>query len=99
MSMDVTPRTPKLSDRVAAEIRAWLGRSRIPGAELARRLGVSGAWVSYRLTGTQTIDLDDLERIAAALGIEETDLLLPRESRPVVTAGAGRRRETPVNNT
>jgi transcriptional regulator with XRE-family HTH domain len=64
-----------LSERVADEIRAMLGRKRTSGRELARKLGVSQAWVSYRLTGHQEIGLNDLERIAAALDVEVADLL------------------------
>lgn len=52
-----------------------LGRKRISGRELSRKLGVSQAWVSYRLTGHQEIGLNDLERIAAALEVDITELL------------------------
>lgn len=64
-----------LSDLVAEEIRALMGRRRISGAELARRLGVSQMWVSYRLNGKQAIDLNDLARIARVLRVEPSDLL------------------------
>lgn len=57
-----------------------MGRRRISGAALARELNVSPAWVSYRLTGTQPIDLNDLERIASVLGVDVTDLLPARET-------------------
>ncbi len=43
--------------------------------ELARRLEVSPSWVSYRLTGTQIIDLNDLESIAAELDTTAADLM------------------------
>ena len=43
--------------------------------ELAELLGVSRSWVSYRLRVEQTIDLDDLERIAAALDVPVSRLL------------------------
>lgn len=86
MNTDVT--RADLSDRVAEEIRSWMGRRRISGAALARALGVSPAWVSYRLTGTQPIDLNDLQRIAAVLSVEAADLL-PRstEGRVLKTVG------------
>jgi transcriptional regulator with XRE-family HTH domain len=64
-----------LSDYVAGEIRAMIGRKRTSGRELAGRLGVSRSWVSYRLTGNTEITLNDLERIADALDVEITALL------------------------
>ena len=68
---------PTLSVRVAEEVRAWMGRRRMTGATLAAALGVSAAWVSYRLRGKQEIGLDDLQRIAAALDVSVADLLPP----------------------
>lgn len=94
MSTDVTHQETLLSLQVAEEIRAWMGRRRISGAQLARRLGVSGAWISYRLTGTQPIDLNDLQRIAAALEVDYLDLMPVREGRVVTHAGALRRQTT-----
>jgi transcriptional regulator with XRE-family HTH domain len=73
-----------MSGRVAEEIRALLGRRRMTGRELARRLGVSPSWVSYRLTGTQPIDLNDLDAIARVLDVGIVDLL-PRDRRQQVT--------------
>lgn len=69
-----------LSPRVAEEIRALLARRRISGRQLASALNVSPSWVSYRLTGTQPIDLDDLERIADYLEVEVTDLIPARQT-------------------
>lgn len=66
---------PTLSDQVAEEIRAWMGRRRVTGAALSSALGVSPAWISYRLSGKQEIGLNDLQRIAAALDVEAADLL------------------------
>lgn len=57
-----------------------LGRRRMSGRELARQLDVSASWVSYRLTGQQPIDLNDLDRIASTLGVTVADLL-PRRDR------------------
>jgi transcriptional regulator with XRE-family HTH domain len=64
-----------LSLRVAEEIRAMLGRKRVTGRELARRLGVSQPWVSQRLTGHMDISLNDLQRIADALDLDFAELL------------------------
>jgi len=67
--------TQSLNDSVAAEIRAEMARQRVTGAELARRLGVSGPWVNYRLNGKQPFDTDDLERVAEALDRPVTHFL------------------------
>jgi transcriptional regulator with XRE-family HTH domain len=61
--------TQSLNDTVAAEVRAELGRQRVTGAELAKRLGVSGVWVSRRLSGHQSLTTDDLEAISTALAV------------------------------
>jgi transcriptional regulator with XRE-family HTH domain len=73
MSIDVMQRS--LTERVAEEIRVLMLRRGVQGGELARTLGVSAAWVSYRLTGKQPIDLNDLERIANVLEVQPLDLL------------------------
>jgi len=69
-----------LSDSVAEEIRAMLARRRISGRKLAEQLGVSSAWVSYRLTGSQEIGLNALQRIAEVLDVAVTDLLPTQRS-------------------
>lgn len=37
-------------------------------------MGASPSWVNFRLTGAQPINLDDLQRIAAALELDPMDL-------------------------
>jgi transcriptional regulator with XRE-family HTH domain len=65
----------KLNAAVAAEIRAILARRGWKQSQLAERLGVHEMWVSRRLRGVNAISVDDLERIAAALGIKPANLL------------------------
>jgi len=84
MSTDVTPKTRPLSARAAEEIRALMGRRDINKSELARRLGVSDMWVGRRLRGDLPLALDDLERIASALGVSVDDLI-PRTGTAQVT--------------
>jgi transcriptional regulator with XRE-family HTH domain len=80
--------TYTLSERVAEEIRAMLGRRRMSGRQLATKLGVSQTWMSTRLTGTTPIDLNDLERIAAILDVEVAELLpIPKPGRYLTTVG------------
>lgn len=72
-------RTATLTQLVADEIRVTMTRQRASGRDLATRLGVSPSWVSYRLSGKQPIDLNDLFRIAKALGVGVHQLLPPPE--------------------
>lgn len=77
--------TRSLSERVAEEIRVVMLRRRITGAQLAARLNVSPAWVSYRLSGKQAIDLNDLEAIARILAVSVQSLLPNDPAERVLT--------------
>jgi transcriptional regulator with XRE-family HTH domain len=66
-----------LNDRVAEEIRVQLARKNISASELARRAGMTQRSVSRRITGEKSIDMNDLERIAKALGVAVAQLLPP----------------------
>lgn len=74
-----TQRGMTLSDQVAEEIRAMLGRRRWSQARLARALERSEMWVSDRMRGKQPIDLNDLQLIANALEVPVGQLLPPVE--------------------
>lgn len=82
-----------LSVAVAKEIRIMLVRLDMKQTELAARLGVNEMWLSRRLRGAQEIGLNDLQRIAGALGVEAL-ALMPRtrndsaEGRLIATGGA-----------
>lgn len=83
--MTTTPeRSATLTALVAAEIRAALGRLDIKPSQLARRLGENDQWLSTRLKGRTPINVNDLHRIATALGVGVHELLPP----PDVAAGA-----------
>lgn len=79
MDTEVTRTEIDASGRVAEEIRALLARRRMSGRELARKLDVSPSWVSYRLTGTQPIDINDLVSIAKVLGVKASDIIANAE--------------------
>lgn len=68
-------RSATLTELVADEIRVAMTRQRVSGRDLASKLGVSPSWVSYRLSGKQAIDLNDLFRVAKALGVGVHQLL------------------------
>lgn len=75
--MTTTPerRTATLSELVAEEIRALMGRQRMTQAQLARGIGKTEMWVSLRLRGRQPIDMNDLLLIARALDVGVHELL------------------------
>jgi len=68
-----------LSAAAAAEIRAIMARKQISGRKLAKDLGVNAMWVNRRINSrgyrTTALDLNDIERIAGALGVAPTNLL------------------------
>lgn len=66
-----------LAESVAAKIRAELERQEISYRELGRRLGVSIAYVSRRLSEEPDVQfrMDELENVASALGVPVTDFL------------------------
>lgn len=78
-----------LSETAAEEILAMLARRRMNKSALARQLGVSHTWVTNRLSGYQEIGLNELQRIAAILDVEVTELLpRPTPGRVVATIGS-----------
>jgi hypothetical protein len=88
--MTTTPeRTATLTTLVAAEIRAWMGRLDVRQSELARRLGETDQWMSMRLKGRTPIDLNELQRVATALGLSVLDLMPAGASRVSGATGGG----------
>lgn len=78
--------TSSLPGRVAAEIRAELGRQRLSQAELARRLNKTEMYVSRRLADGTSLDLGDLLAIADVLRVG-VDALLPSRDPAEIAAG------------
>ena len=64
-----------LSETVAGEVRAEMGRSRVSASELARRLGRSHSYVWRRITGDVPFDIAELSAIAEALGVPVSRLM------------------------
>lgn len=60
---------------VAAEIRAHLARRKMSGRALSKLLDVDQTWVSRRLNGVIPLDMNDIERISDALGMQPMELL------------------------
>jgi transcriptional regulator with XRE-family HTH domain len=59
----------KLRSEVAEEVRVLLARRKLSAVKLAQQLGMSQGYLSRRLNAVQPFDMDDLERIADALGV------------------------------
>ena len=64
-----------LAQVVAEQVRAELGVQQVSGAELARRLKVSQAYIWRRINGETAFNVAELEGIAAALGVPVTRFL------------------------
>jgi transcriptional regulator with XRE-family HTH domain len=66
-----------LAESVAAKVREELDRQDISYRELGRRLNVSIAYVSRRLSEQADVQfrVDELEKVAAALGVPVTQFL------------------------
>ena len=58
-----------VTQSIASEIRAELGRKRIPQADLANVLGVSQAGISRRLSGDTPFDVNEVAAVADFLGV------------------------------
>lgn len=75
-TLRVVPDQPaRLNDRVAAEVRANMARVRMTQTELAEVLGLTQSVVSKRLRGKIAFTVEDLEKIAGALGVHPAVLL------------------------
>lgn len=64
-----------VAETTAREIRAELGRQRISQNELARRLRVTQNYLWRRMAGQTPFSLDDVDAIAAELGVSPSDLV------------------------
>lgn len=62
-----------------------MGRLQVRQTDLARRLGENDEWLSKRLRAVTPINLNEMQRIATALGVGVRDLL-PQDGG---TAGRG----------
>ncbi|KGH48248.1 hypothetical protein IN07_03335 [Modestobacter caceresii] len=65
----------ELSAAVAAEVRRRLEERGWSGRELSRRTGISQRSVVDKLAGRTAFDLDDVQKVSAALEVPVVDLL------------------------
>lgn len=62
-------------ERIAGEIRAVMARKRITAAALSVEVGIPPATLSRKLSGKSSLTVDELLRLAEALGSDAADLL------------------------
>lgn len=75
-TLTVVPNQPdRLTEQVAAEVRAHMARVRINQTQLAEALGITQSSVSKRLRGVIAFDTDELQRVAELLGVHPAVLL------------------------
>ena len=63
------------AEMVAARVRSVAAEKRVTGVALAHRLGISPMAMSRRMTGHIPFAVDELARVAQALGVGIQDLL------------------------
>lgn len=62
-------------ERVAEEIRVQMARRQVKQSELTRRTGIKQATLSRRLSGDEELKVAELLVIAAALGVNASEIL------------------------
>jgi transcriptional regulator with XRE-family HTH domain len=74
---------------VAKRIRVFLAEYNIKQVAVAEAIGMSTAAFSKRISGKQAIDLDAVERISEALGVQPGVFLTGETPRPPTDPGDG----------
>ena len=74
-ALDTIGVSETLAEYAAAHLRAEMARREISSIKLAEMLGVSDMWVSRRMRGKTRITMEDLERLAEALGVPMASFL------------------------
>lgn len=65
----------ELAKAVAREINRLLDEHGWSGRELSRRTGIHYASITRKLSGASDFDLNDLQKVCAALDVDVTDLM------------------------
>lgn len=69
--------TQTTSKAIAEELRAEMGRQRVSRVALSQRTGISRTPLGAKLNGDVAFTVDEVVKIAAALGISPHSLLDP----------------------
>lgn len=73
----IAPSMCNTADIVASNIRAEASRLGFSQIELGRALGISQGQITRRWKGTSAWQLDELDAVAALLGLTVNDLITP----------------------
>jgi transcriptional regulator with XRE-family HTH domain len=95
----MTQMTSVLMDHAIAEIRAEMGRQRISQRQLAPKVGMAQGQLSQRLSGTVPLRINELEVIAAVLGVPVSQFLNPQTGAAVRDNAPGGLPNTPASVT
>jgi len=69
-----------LTRHVASRLRGLMAQHRVTQAELAESIGVSQSQLSKMVRGVRPIDLDQLDGMCIALGVDTGDLIKEAEA-------------------
>lgn len=75
MTRGTKPKPSLLTQEVAGILRGQLGRKRLTQAQVAVAAQISTTQLSGIFNGTKSIDLDQLDRICWAIGLEPNEVL------------------------
>lgn len=87
-SLATSESVPQTRMSVAASVRAHLAVANISASKMAVRIGMSQAAISRRTKGYHPFDVDELDAIAAELGIDVIELM-QMPARPMRAGAAG----------
>lgn len=81
MSASGKPATSLLMREVTAIIRAEMGRHNVSKEAVAGAIGVSPQWFGQLLLDRKQLDVEQLDRIAWALGMSLTEVITQAEKK------------------
>ena len=90
MSTQTVAREPQLSEVVAGNVRALAARAGLSQSALAREVGMSQFQAHKRWHGTTPWALDELDMVAAILGVSVQDLVTDFMESRTPTGGSHR---------
>lgn len=96
MAENINPRQALLRERIATNLKLFRGKLGMSQEILADRAGVHRTHIGLIEKGLASARMDTLVLLAAALGIDELELLLDRdEAPPALKRGRKKKGNTP----
>lgn len=72
--------TKNITEQIAAELRAEMARQKITQTDLADKLFISQRALGYRLNGERKMSWGDTAKVAAALGLKLSEVVIRAET-------------------